>query len=303
MRGAGTLPDAEIAGNKRNIDRYNQKRNDAIERIDEQLLHLLSAVRPDPDARLNSETPGAMIDRLSILSLKIRQMRLQTERNDVDSRSHRRLPREAGSPERAANGPGGLPRPAARRVRVAATAISRSTASSRCTTTRRSIRRSTARASAPADRRQRSSGSSLTLWGASSHAAFAPRGAHCAGAGDTPVSAKNPSTPPGLAAAKCIRPESGNRLVRAPQMRPSASAIGPRNGWSCGASPRAAASSSGCATASSPGIERVAGFAGRPHEHGIETPALPEVRAPAQGPARCEGCFFGRRAPRPSTTY
>ena len=81
------VSDAEIAGNKRNIDRYNQKRNDAIERIDEQLLHLLSAVRPGPDARLNSETPGAMIDRLSILSLRIRQMRLQAERNDV-ARAH-----------------------------------------------------------------------------------------------------------------------------------------------------------------------------------------------------------------------
>lgn len=78
------VADAEIAGNKRNIDRYNQKRNDAIERIDEQLLQLLSAVSPAPDARLNSETPGAMIDRLSILSLRIRQMRLQAERKDVD---------------------------------------------------------------------------------------------------------------------------------------------------------------------------------------------------------------------------
>src|SRR5690606_8667833 len=35
-------------------------------------------------ARLNSETAGAMIDRLSILSLKIRAMRKQTERTDVD---------------------------------------------------------------------------------------------------------------------------------------------------------------------------------------------------------------------------
>jgi hypothetical protein len=81
------VPDAEIAGNKRNIDGYNQKRNDAIERVDEQLLRLLSSVQPGPDARLHSETPGAMIDRLSILSLKIRHMRLQAERNDV-ARAH-----------------------------------------------------------------------------------------------------------------------------------------------------------------------------------------------------------------------
>ena len=77
------VPDADIAGNKRNIDRYNQKRNDAIEQVDELLLELLSAVRPGPDAGLSSETPGAMIDRLSILSLRIRHMRLQAERTDV----------------------------------------------------------------------------------------------------------------------------------------------------------------------------------------------------------------------------
>ena len=80
-----SVPDAEIAGNKRAIDGHNQKRNDAIERIDEHLLNLLAA-RKD-DARLSSETPGAMIDRLSILSLKIHHMRLQTQRRDVD-RAH-----------------------------------------------------------------------------------------------------------------------------------------------------------------------------------------------------------------------
>lgn len=77
------VADAEIAANKRAIDRYNQKRNDAIERIDEQLLRALPEA--GGDARLSSETAGAMCDRLSILSLKIHHMRLQTERTDVDS--------------------------------------------------------------------------------------------------------------------------------------------------------------------------------------------------------------------------
>lgn len=78
------VPDAEIAANKRAIDSHNQKRNDAIERIDEELLAGLSGVPRKPGARLSSETAGAMIDRLSILALKIHHMRLQTERKDAD---------------------------------------------------------------------------------------------------------------------------------------------------------------------------------------------------------------------------
>ena len=79
------VPDSEIAANKRAIDGYNQKRNDAIERIDEQLLNLFRNKKDN--ARLNSETAGGMTDRLSILSLKIHHMRLQTQRKDVD-RAH-----------------------------------------------------------------------------------------------------------------------------------------------------------------------------------------------------------------------
>ena len=81
------VPDSDIAANKRAIDGHNQKRNDAIERIDEELLSGAAGVERKPQARLSSETPGAMIDRLSILALKVHHMRLQTERTDVD-RSH-----------------------------------------------------------------------------------------------------------------------------------------------------------------------------------------------------------------------
>jgi len=72
-----------IAANKRAIDAFNQQRNDAIERVDEALLARVAAVAVARDAWHNSETAGAMIDRLSILALKVFHMRAQTLRTDV----------------------------------------------------------------------------------------------------------------------------------------------------------------------------------------------------------------------------
>lgn len=79
------VPDAEIAANKRAIDRHNQARNDAIERIDELILAKLAAVPIAADAWHNSETAGSIVDRLSIVSLKIFHMRAQTQRADADA--------------------------------------------------------------------------------------------------------------------------------------------------------------------------------------------------------------------------
>jgi hypothetical protein len=77
--------DEEIAASKRLIDQHNQKRNDAVEALDEAILKELEEVSPKPHARLSSETAGAMIDRLSILALKIFHMREQTERHEADA--------------------------------------------------------------------------------------------------------------------------------------------------------------------------------------------------------------------------
>lgn len=68
---------------KRNIDQYNQARNNAMEKIDEWILEYLHNSGITPGADLHSETPGMMIDRLSIMTLKRYHMAEETERADA----------------------------------------------------------------------------------------------------------------------------------------------------------------------------------------------------------------------------
>ncbi len=84
------VSDAELAQVKRNIDKLNQQRNDMIEQLDHHLICSLMAAGVElmPGARLNSETPGSVIDRLSILSLRAYHMLEQINRTDVEQ-SHR----------------------------------------------------------------------------------------------------------------------------------------------------------------------------------------------------------------------
>jgi hypothetical protein len=76
--------DAQLANVKRRVDATNQRRNDLAEELDRFLLtSLKSRHLPSPDAPLQSESPGLIIDRLSILALKIYHTREQVDRTDA----------------------------------------------------------------------------------------------------------------------------------------------------------------------------------------------------------------------------
>ena len=80
------VSDQRIAEVKRQIDKYNQQRNDWIEKIDVAILEALAeeGVTPTETVPLNTETPGSATDRLSIMSLRIFHMDEQLQRDDAD---------------------------------------------------------------------------------------------------------------------------------------------------------------------------------------------------------------------------
>ena len=80
----------QLAQTKRNIDALNQVRNDLVEAIDRELLQQLEAAGIGLAGQLHSETPGMIIDRLSILSLKLFHTQEQIERSDASPEQTKR---------------------------------------------------------------------------------------------------------------------------------------------------------------------------------------------------------------------
>ena len=76
--------DGEIALVKRGVDVTNQLRNDLVEELDRAMMGWMEARGlPNPAAPLQSESPGMIIDRLSILALKIYHTKEEAERMDA----------------------------------------------------------------------------------------------------------------------------------------------------------------------------------------------------------------------------
>jgi hypothetical protein len=79
---------ATIAAVKHAIDTLNQRRNDLAEQID---VTLLETVQPNPEAPLHSESPGLIVDRLSILALKIFHTGEQMHRSTPEHRERNQV--------------------------------------------------------------------------------------------------------------------------------------------------------------------------------------------------------------------
>jgi hypothetical protein len=78
------LPAVELVKFKREIDKLNQDRTDTVELLDDRLFQIFKECKRQENAKMNSETPAWLLDRMSILELKIYHMNEQANRNDAE---------------------------------------------------------------------------------------------------------------------------------------------------------------------------------------------------------------------------
>ncbi len=69
---------------KRRIDHSNQNRTDTVEHIDDYYIELYKNVNALEGVKINTESPAWVVDRISILCLKIYHMQEQVDRTDSD---------------------------------------------------------------------------------------------------------------------------------------------------------------------------------------------------------------------------
>ena len=67
---------------KRRIDASNQDRTDMVEKLDDYYISIFKGTPAKKNATINTESPGWVVDRISILCLKIWHMEEQVERAD-----------------------------------------------------------------------------------------------------------------------------------------------------------------------------------------------------------------------------
>ena len=74
---------------KRRIDASNQNRTNLVEKLDDYYISIFNNVSVEKSAKINTESPGWVVDRISILCLKIWHMKEQVDRDDA-SFSHKK---------------------------------------------------------------------------------------------------------------------------------------------------------------------------------------------------------------------
>lgn len=75
---------------KRAIDKLNQQRTDLVEQIDDFLFELYKDIPLKEDYRINTESIGWAIDRLSILNLKVYHWNIEANRTDCSEEYHKK---------------------------------------------------------------------------------------------------------------------------------------------------------------------------------------------------------------------